>query len=390
MGEAAQGQGQLKPQPRFSREQYDVLVRGSTAKDMTEWNAWREANPLAPVLLEGADLKRAYLERANLGAAHLESADLRFSRLENAHLSRAHLEHANLFEACLEGADLWDACLQRADLKGAHMENTLLNAAHLEGADLKAAHLEKANLMGARLADADLKGAHLTDAFLSGANLDSADLMGAFLQNAELYRAHLANVDLDIADLRGARFNEATVDGNTLISGCRVDRRTDFTGVGLDSARVEPGLRQLLDYNVRRLGWIEWYKRHRFLAGPMWLFWRVSDYGRSGKRVLGSFFGFALAFAVAYSLRPSMITDLEVPGREQVPVFVRAVYFSLVTMTTLGFGDMHAAPDSWGGHILLTVQVFLGYVLLAALVTRLAILFTSGGPPADFPKDGRP
>ena len=33
-----------------------------------------------------------------------------------------------------------------------------------------------------------------------------------------------------------------------------------------------------------------------------------------------------------------------------------------------------------GGHILLTLQVLLGYVMLAALVTRLAVLFTTGGP----------
>ena len=59
---------------------------------------------------------------------------------------------------------------------------------------------------------------------------------------------------------------------------------------------------------------------------------------------------------------------------------VRAIYFSIVTMTTLGFGDMYAQPGSYLGHILLTIQVLLGYVLLGALVTRFAVLFTSSGP----------
>ena len=59
---------------------------------------------------------------------------------------------------------------------------------------------------------------------------------------------------------------------------------------------------------------------------------------------------------------------------------VRALYFSIVTMTTLGFGDMHATPDGWLGHVLLSVQVILGYVILGALITRLSVLFTSGGP----------
>ncbi len=51
-----------------------------------------------------------------------------------------------------------------------------------------------------------------------------------------------------------------------------------------------------------------------------------------------------------------------------------------MTMTTLGFGDMYAAPGSVWGHILLTFQVLFGYVLLGALITRFAILFSSEGP----------
>jgi hypothetical protein len=62
----------------------------------------------------------------------------------------------------------------------------------------------------------------------------------------------------------------------------------------------------------------------------------------------------------------------------------RALYFSIVTMTTLGFGDMYAAPDSLAGHLILGLQVLLGYVLLAALVTRFAVLFQAGGPAGRF------
>ena len=64
--------------------------------------------------------------------------------------------------------------------------------------------------------------------------------------------------------------------------------------------------------------------------------------------------------------------------------FWHALYFSVVTMTTLGFGDIAANPDSWCGQTLLMVQVILGYVLLGALVTRFAVLFTAGGPAGKF------
>ena len=77
----------------------------------------------------------------------------------------------------------------------------------------------------------------------------------------------------------------------------------------------------------------------------------------------------------------------------QVPF--RALYFSIVTMTTLGFGDMYANVATEFdyryanircvcGHLLLVIQVTLGYVLLGALVTRFAVLFTAGGPAGKF------
>ena len=65
----------------------------------------------------------------------------------------------------------------------------------------------------------------------------------------------------------------------------------------------------------------------------------------------------------------------------------RAIYFSIVTMTTLGFGDIYARPDSFWGHFFLTLQVLLGYFLLGALVTRLAIMFTAGGPAGKYADD---
>ncbi len=45
-----------KPERKFSQEQYDMLLRCSEKKDMTEWDEWREANPgvdFSDVNLEG-------------------------------------------------------------------------------------------------------------------------------------------------------------------------------------------------------------------------------------------------------------------------------------------------------------------------------------------------
>ena len=111
---------------------------------------------------------------------------------------------------------------------------------------------------------------------------------------------------------------------------------------------------------------------------PVRVFWSISDYGQSTRRVVASFFLLASLFAFAYGFIPGLVTDFHEVDGQTVSTSVlpfRAVYFSIVTMTTLGFGDMYAAPGSIMGHLLLTLHVILGYVLLGALVTRLAILF---------------
>ncbi|MBS3764581.1 MAG: two pore domain potassium channel family protein [Planctomycetes bacterium] len=110
----------------------------------------------------------------------------------------------------------------------------------------------------------------------------------------------------------------------------------------------------------------------------------MCDYGRSTWRVLISFTVLAMGFAVAYTLLPESVVAIwaEQPGQRLG--FGYSLYFSIVTMTTLGFGDVYAAPSSAVGQFLLSLQVVLGYLLLGTLVTRFAMLFSAGGPSASF------
>jgi len=344
---------------QFDEDQYEMLVRCSVKKDMTEWNEWRKNNGGIPILLERALLRRFHLESAILWGAHLEGAQLEGAHLEGANLDKAHLE--------------------RTDLEGAHLENAHLWAVHLDGANLKSAHFENANLISAHLEDTNLIGAHL----------EGADLIRAYLEGANVYQTHLNNTQL----------KAVSVDGRTLLWDCTINEETDFTGTGLDSAKVEPRLKVTLQGNIRRKQWEKWYEEgsklkqryKKFIVKP---FWWVSDYGRSTGRIVGCFFGLSIMFALFYYLFglidgqgivANLFVDHNTPSGNPGSVslffiFIRAIYFSIVTMTTLGFGDMYAQHGSYLGHILLTIQVLLGYVLLGALVTRFAILFTSSGP----------
>jgi len=314
------------------------------------------------------------------------------------------MEGARLWEAHLEVAFLSQVHLERANLFAAHMERADLTQARLEGADLKEAHLERAVLPQAHLEEAFLYQAHLEEAYLEGAYLEGAYLGGAHMEGADLEGAHLEGVDFSDTFLQGTNCRKAIVDGETLIWGCEINKRgireknyTDFAGVGLEAARIQPQIKQLLEYNIRKSNWSLWYIRlwnrnlfTKIISSPLvpikWIlvrpFWWISNYGLSTWRIIITFFGLAVVFALAYRLWPNCVLVNGQVG--DIRGFVHALYFSVVTMTTLGFGDIAANPDSWQGQVLLMVQVILGYVLLAALVTRFAVLFTAGGPAGRF------
>ncbi|THB72737.1 MAG: hypothetical protein D6B28_04990 [Gammaproteobacteria bacterium] len=254
-------------------------------------------------------------------------------------------------------------------------------------------YLDGINLSNQDLSNIDLTNTYLRGASLYRANLTKANLIGASIQGAYLSASNLSGALLEDIDLRGIRARGAAVDGQTLFFNCLVDNKTDLTGVGLANARIDPALRSILEYNIRKISWNSWYRKgslfqkvwKRLIVQP---FWMMSDYGFSTSRLIKSFFLFAFLFALIYYVAgiisyPGIIDNLFIVNGEALDariVPLRAIYFSIVTMTTLGFGDLHATATSAAGHLLLIIQVLVGYMLLGALITRLAIMFTAGGP----------
>lgn len=163
----------------------------------------------------------------------------------------------------------------------------------------------------------------------------------------------------------------------------------DFSGTPLNSARVDPYALSEFHYVMRVKFWDQTYES----MGPalkflIQRFWAITDYGRSSFYLFTSFFWITVGCALIYMVpvnNPdgSIVTGLRFfdageTGMQPIDDWVvpfRALYFSVVTMTTLGFGDVSASPHSIVGHVLVTFQVIAGYTLLGALLTRMAILF---------------
>ncbi|AFL95930.1 hypothetical protein CL1_1733 [Thermococcus cleftensis] len=331
--------------------------------------------------LSGEDLEEAYLSGANLRKANLEGGNLR-----HADLSDADLSHANLAWAHLEGSDLSGANLSHASLSSSRLEGADLSGAKLIHADLSLASLENATL-----ASADLQGAELYGANLSGANLFSADFRGAKLYGVSLTGAK---------NLRYARFDEIVVEE---VIGDRLARQGKYSealesynraidvylllkklfaeqgiyeaasrySIGewrvrgkiqrlahkaLGRAHVEAFLPLTARFRKRWLAFLEGHLRwlaNRFL-------WYISSYGESPWRVFLTTVGVILAYAALYS---------HLGAVEGAGSFAENLYFSVVTFTTVGYGDYVPKP---GYHLLAVSEAFLGAFMMAFFVVVLS------------------
>lgn len=217
----------------------------------------------------------------------------------------------------------------------------------------------KIELLGRAHGRFDLRGAPLKNIDFSKRNISLVDFYAADLRGSRFCGADLTNSHLSEADIRGVSFNYARME-NTFLDNARYDRKTTF--VGVDIRAVNFNLAVLLQEQARDQQRIDNLKgRHPILSTFLWA---TCDYGQSFIRFLVWYVGIIIFFAGAFYL-------LNVSDKQMG--VIDAIYFSVTTFTTLGFGDI--TPNTVSGKILVILEVLLGYImgglLVAILVRRI-------------------
>ncbi|MCP3853328.1 MAG: hypothetical protein GY698_01165 [Actinomycetia bacterium] len=295
-----------------------------------------------PEVLIGAELAGA-----DLSGRDLSGRDLSRSNLRGAHLSTANLKGTVLFEADLEGAQLLGA-----DLSGANLSNANLVSAQLGGAVLTRANLFEADASDATLSrvdarHADFRKAHFRGARILDADLRSANLSGAQFDHADLTGSRVTNTSFRDADLRETVVRG--LDGYTQADwvGCSIGH-IDFTGAYLLR-------RAIVDQN-----YLHEFRSQSRKHALLYILWSAtSDCGRSFVRwgllsvVLAGVFSFLYALGgIDFGPDQTLLSPL---------------YFSVVTITTLGYGDV--LPVSGWGQVAVMVEVVVGYMMLGGLMS---------------------
>ena len=296
--------------------------------------------------------------------------DLTGAELSGQDLSGVDLAGRDLSGANLDGAILFGADLRGAVLRGASLRRAELTAAHLEGARLDEADLGGATLAGAFLDEVGAFGAHFVETSLTAANLVRADLRAANFRGAILREADLRGADFSQADLREADISESRVEGTDFF---RADlRRVHLEElVGFEKARW-------IGVNLADVNFVGAYRARRFILDQNFIedfrsanrasewayrvWWITSDCGRSMTRWCLWTLAAVLFYAGLFSL---VGVDYGIHD-----TWLSPVYFSVVTLTTLGYGD--AAPASVGGQLVAMAAVVTGYLMLGGLLSILS------------------
>ncbi len=263
--------------------------------------------------------------------------------LHGLQLKNANLENLNLLrENSSQGYDLTGANLYRANLKGANLFNVILIRANLTDADLSMAdlhctHLEESNLLGVKLHETKLEHIKTGKTILQE---DQGKMLAAQGEEKEAVK-HFEQAEEIYRNLRKASEKQ----GLFSLSG--------------------PYLRKEL--TMRRFQ-LPLYSQQRFYSKVVDLF---CGYGEDPFRVVSFslllilfssffYFVFGLRFAgefQAFSIHNSI--------EQNITFFFESLYYSVVTFTTLGYGDFIPIGIS---RVVAAVEAFLGSFTIALFV----------------------
>ncbi|MFH1406794.1 MAG: pentapeptide repeat-containing protein [Candidatus Omnitrophota bacterium] len=265
------------------------------------------------------------------------------------------------------------------------------NLAHhnFHKANLKGAVFAHANLSHADLSDADLTDADLTGAILHGANLFRANLRGARLWHTDLSVSNLTEADLTGADfveakLHGVRFWRTDLENARFLGKKNFDSGKGFHRMRIDEKSpraAEEGYRELKKYFLLHgkyddASWASYREKCMEMRSllkkkdpsfmPSFLMNILCGYGEIPHRVmwvaLGLIFFYALLFRGFGSLHSST-------SQVFTPSFGGYLYFSIVTFTTLGYGDFIPADSL--SRLLAGSEAFLGIFTIGLFVFTL-------------------
>ena len=309
-----------------------------------------------PANFQKADLSDANLKKSNISGADFHGAKMRYANLSGVQGEGAKFQQANMRHICLRKANLKDANFSSADLKdsdldGAHLRDTNFQSAYMKRANLKRTFIGGANFRDANLDNATIKYAELN----SKSNFKSANLFQCKFDYSSLKNAH-DKLDKVVIQERNGNYLEA--------HDVYLDLKNYFRREGLYDISGEYFYREKL--MERKILANSKYFQDKLKWFISLLYSALCGYGEKPYRVIISSFVIIFIFGTIY-----MVSNGIIPNSAYDLHWYDNYYFSVVTFTTLGFGDIHPS-DSVFIKICTMLEAFTGAFMIALFVVTFS------------------
>ncbi|MRI32038.1 potassium transporter Kef [Endozoicomonas sp. OPT23] len=279
------------------------------------------------------------------------------------------------------GDDIKEKLEQRA-ASGVLMEGFQLKKTNLDGINLINPDGQPYRLINSNLCRASLQGAHLYRVDLSGSSLLKADLSKANLRRSNLENCDLLGVNLKNAGIEHTHFGNKILQEKKGKAFCQQGKHKEALECFEEAGEVARNLRRHCEtqgmftraghffYKEMRLHRFR-LPRYSFARLLSWLVDLVSGYGEKPARVIvfsASFILFCSLFYFLFGIQDSGQLVIYQPGfslSENLRGWLDSLYFSVVTFTTLGYGDLTPVGPS---RFFAALEAFIGSFTLALFV----------------------
>ncbi|WP_299268080.1 ion channel [uncultured Psychrosphaera sp.] len=273
------------------------------------------------------------------------------------------------------------------------LQNYAADGGMMQGLQLKQANLKNIRLVrrgcsvGYDMRDADLYHANMDNAHLFNINLSGSSLMKTKLNNSKLHKANLQNTNLLGVKLANARIDNIKI-GSELQQEA-IAKQADLENdrekaidnyeqseeiyrnlrktAELDGLHILAGRLAHQELVMRRKQYAP-YSKDRLVSKAVDLF---CGYGESPMNVIVFSLGMILFCAILYFIfgikEADSIIQMSLANSfvDNLYNFFSTIYFSVVTFTTLGYGDITPVGFS---RLIATIEAFIGSFALALYV----------------------
>jgi hypothetical protein len=212
-------------------------------------------------------------------------------------------------------------------------------------------------------------------------SFESATFTDCWFESVRIKDVNLSTAKLEKTKFRNSRVEDVKNATKLIITQISIDRRTKIAIAELNKDTTDKSSFQSIKRSERRHDLKEGESSSLFTKQIARLFFLISDYGTSTYRVvvvtLVMILLFQRIYLIPYYLHwEPLVKNLEnkTCGETLALVEIRALYFTVLTTAGVSFGDLTPMPTI-NAYLIVTLQIIVSYILLAAVIFRMARFF---------------